>query len=63
MGNKNTEYKSELNPKDKKKWLKTLVAFSNSNGGKLYAFYDDLGNFIGIPNDKTADIENCVLYN
>lgn len=57
METKDIEFKSELKSSDKKKWLKTFVAFSNTNGGSLYAYYDDFGNFIGIPNDKQADNE------
>lgn len=55
MESKDIVYKSELNTKGKKNWLKTFVAFSNTNGGAIYAYYDDFGNFIGIPNDKEAD--------
>lgn len=55
------EYKSDLNEKNWNKWLKTLVAFSNTKGGDMYVFYDDQGKFIGIDNNKQADVIKTYL--
>jgi len=57
MESRDLEFKSELNRKEWNKWMKTLVAFSNTKGGSLKVFYDDNGNFIGIKADKNADVE------
>ena len=36
--------------------MKTIVAFSNTKGGKLYMFYSDQGDFIG------TDLNNADEY-
>ena len=44
------EFKRDL-PKDHKKYLKTVVAFSNCSGGKILFGVDDERSIVGIPDD------------
>ena len=48
-----TELKSILTKDIKKK----IVAFANSNGGRIYIGIDDNGNIVGLDNTK-KDIES-----
>lgn len=53
----NVEFKSDL-LKDNKKYLKTVVAFSNGAGGRIFFGVKDDGSIVGIPDDtlfKTMD--------
>lgn len=53
----NIEFKSEL-PSDDRKYLKTVVAFSNGAGGRIFFGVKDDRSIIGIPDDvlfKTMD--------
>ena len=56
MESRDIEYKSDVNKKEWQKWMKTIVAFSNTKGGKLYMFYSDQGDFIG------TDLNNADEY-
>ncbi len=62
--NKTLEFK-ELLPKGTK-LAKTVVAFSNTAGGKIIIGVDDKRNLIGIPEDedifKTIDTINSIIY-
>ncbi len=42
------EFKSEINEKNWQGWCKTIVAFSNTKGGKLSFGYNDNGTIVGI---------------
>ena len=42
------EFKSEINEKNWQGWCKTIVAFSNTKGGKLSFGYNDDGTILGI---------------
>jgi len=56
---KNNEFKKEIS----KSYLKTVCAFANYNGGKIYFGYDDNGNVVGLIGDlnKLAlNIENQI---
>lgn len=58
------EFKKEL-PKDHRKYLKTIVAFSNGSGGKLLFGVSDDRSVVGIPDDilfSTVDsITNSIV--
>jgi len=56
MESRDIEYKSDVNKKEWQNWMKTIVAFSNTKGGKLYMFYSDQGDYIGI------DLNNADEY-
>ena len=56
MESRDIEYKSDVNKKEWQKWMKTIVAFSNTKGGKLYMFYSDQGDYIG------TDLNNADEY-
>lgn len=50
------EFKSELEIKRPKSWLKTVSAFANGSGGSFFFGVDDIGNPVGIANVKeTSD--------
>jgi ATP-dependent DNA helicase RecG len=48
------EFKSELEIKKPKSWLKTVSAFANGLGGSFYFGVDDDGNPIGLADIKTT---------
>ena len=56
MESRDIEYKSDVSKKEWQKWMKTIVAFSNTKGGKLYMFYSDQGDYIG------TDLNNADEY-
>ena len=47
-----TEFKREISEKTWQNWCKTIVAFSNTKGGKIYFGYEDDGSFFGIDNNE-----------
>ncbi|GHS87511.1 ATPase AAA [Synergistales bacterium] len=50
------EFKSELEVKHPKSWLKTVSAFANGVGGSIYFGVSDEGVAVGLPNaQKTAE--------
>lgn len=51
--NQNIEYKQSWHADN----LKTICAFANSNGGKLYIGKDDNGNTVGINDSRTLMVE------
>lgn len=54
--NKNIEYKEQL-PENNSKYLKTVVAFCNTSGGKIViGIKDDSKEVIGVPNDDVFRI-------
>lgn len=60
----NIEYKKELN-KDNKKWLKTIVAFSNTAGGEFIIGVEDKTlEIVGIQESRSMleeKIHNCIF--
>ena len=67
MNNQETienEFKREINEKTWLSWCKTIVAFSNTQGGKIMFGYDDDGTFVGIDNrildEKIRHIEQII---
>jgi predicted HTH transcriptional regulator len=48
------EFKSELEVKKPKSWLKTVSAFANGNGGRFFYGVDDDGTVIGLGDVKTV---------
>ena len=55
--NKNTEYK-EVIPQDAKKFLKTVSAFSNSAGGKIFfGIVDGTLEVVGVKEDINKAID------
>lgn len=53
---KNTEYKERLSEKADK-YLKTVVAFSNTAGGRIIiGIKDTTKEVIGVPNDAVFDV-------
>ena len=49
---KTIEFKQILNDGDKSEsWLKSVVAFSNTNGGHLFVGVKDNGESIGLPKE------------
>lgn len=62
---KNVEYKQDV-PPNSEKYLKTVIAFANGNGGRLvFGIEDETCKIIGIPQDAvfaTADrITNAIV--
>ena len=51
--NQNIEYKTSWHAEN----LKTICAFANSNGGKLYIGKDDNGNTVGINDSRTLMVD------
>lgn len=59
------EYKEVL-PDDSNKWLKTIISFSNTNGGKLIVGITDSKEVIGIDKSRTSienKVVNCISNN
>lgn len=48
------EFKSELEIKKPKSWLKTVSAFANGLGGRFFFGVDDDGGVIGISDVKST---------
>lgn len=44
---KNVEFKVKL-PDDSKKYMKTIVAYANTSGGKIIIGVDDTRNIVGV---------------
>lgn len=58
LENQNTEFKQSW----RDDWLKTICAFANTQGGKLYVGVDDAGNIVGVENIKKllVDVPNKI---
>lgn len=54
---KEYEYKITLNKKDPVGWIKTIVAFSNIKGGKLFIGVTDEGVAVGFKPEEIDDIQ------
>ena len=60
-GSKNIEYKVSL-PDKSEKYMKTIVAFANAQGGKLIVGVDDKTyQIVGVENDVLFQIIRSVL--
>ena len=57
--NKKLEFKMTL-PGDSKKYIKTVIAFSNTAGGKLIIGVDDERNVVGLPDDQIFSIKDTI---
>jgi len=53
---KDLEFKEKL-PEDRKKYMKTIVAFSNGDGGRLIIGVNDDTEVVGV--EQTAVFMNC----
>ena len=67
MNNQETiekEFKKEINEKAWLSWCKTVVAFSNTQGGEILFGHDDDGTFVGIDNsvldEKIRHVEQII---
>lgn len=56
---KKFEFKEIVSHKNYEKWAKTVAAFANTDGGKLFFGVDDDENAIGIPKEQA---KNDLLY-
>ncbi len=56
---KKFEFKEIVSHKNYEKWAKTIVAFANSDGGKIFFGVDDDENAIGISKEQ---VKNDILY-
>ena len=53
---KNIEYKSEL-PKKSERYMKSIIAFANTSGGKLIIGIDDDSRMaVGVPKDSVFQV-------
>ena len=55
----NLEFKSDL-PNDHKKYLKTVVSFSNTIGGMLLFGVNNNGSIAGIPDEKVFIVKDSI---
>ncbi|MBR7152467.1 MAG: putative DNA binding domain-containing protein [Candidatus Methanomethylophilaceae archaeon] len=56
----NLEFKGAL-PNESTKWLKTIVAFANGNGGTLVVGVDDNRTIMGVPEDQVFRISDFIV--
>ncbi|WP_443738976.1 AlbA family DNA-binding domain-containing protein, partial [Treponema sp.] len=54
------EFKSELQ-EDSKKWIKTIIAFANTNGGILIIGVDDNKNISGVKTDSVFSLMDSIV--
>ncbi|MGD9679223.1 MAG: RNA-binding domain-containing protein [Vulcanibacillus sp.] len=57
------EFKKNLNPKEDKRWLKTICGFSNSKGGHIYIGVNNDDNELFTFNQKEIDVIKQTINN